>query len=238
MPSVRVGVVGAGRGQPAHHPLRVARALPLLEHGVDRPSASDGAGHLAIGSKRLRTCSLGGALRERQDDMGVVPLGAERDAWREARLLPTVGIRGQEEQEQRATSSLLAVMRAVPDFGHALLGHVQAPRGRITTYTELRFTDGEGAGHRPDGAIVVERGKTSWCALVEVKTSSAELRADQVSRYLDVARDQGFDGVLTISNQLTRDAKTSPVAIDRRKTRRVGLWHLSWWQILTDAAGR
>jgi hypothetical protein len=61
------------------------------------------------------------------------------------------------------------------------------------------------------------------------------LRAEQVSRYLDVARDQGFDGVLTISNQLTRDANTTPVTIDRRKTRRVGLWHLSWWQILTEA---
>jgi hypothetical protein len=138
--------------------------------------------------------------------MAVDGSGSQRDAWHAARLLPTVGIRGQEEQEQRATSSLLAVMGAVPDFGHALLGHLKAPRGRITTYTELRFTDDAGAGHRPDGAIVVERGKTSWCALVEVKTGTAELRADQVSRYLDVARDQGFDGVLTISNQLTRDA--------------------------------
>ena len=40
--------------------------------------------------------------------------------WHPARLIPTVGIRGQEEQEKRATSSLLAVMRAVPEFGHAL----------------------------------------------------------------------------------------------------------------------
>lgn len=31
------------------------------------------------------------------------------------------GIKGQEEQERRATSSLLAVIRAVPEFGHALL---------------------------------------------------------------------------------------------------------------------
>jgi hypothetical protein len=34
---------------------------------------------------------------------------------------PVVGIRGQEEQEKRATSSLLAVMGAVPEFGPALL---------------------------------------------------------------------------------------------------------------------
>jgi hypothetical protein len=158
-----------------------------------------------------------------------------RTAWRPARLISVAGIRGQEEQEQRATSSLLAVMGAVTEFGHAIVGHTGAPKGRIATFTEVSFNDGEGVRHRPDGAIVVERGKTNWCCLVEVKTGSASLTADQVERYLNVARDQGFDGVLTISNQITRNPQTSPVGIDGRKTRRVGLWHLSWWQIMTEA---
>jgi hypothetical protein len=39
------------------------------------------------------------------------------DGWHEARSIPTPGIGGQEEQEKRATSSLLAVMLAVPEFG-------------------------------------------------------------------------------------------------------------------------
>jgi hypothetical protein len=56
---------------------------------------------------------------------------AVEQEWHPARLIPTVGIRGQEEQEKRATSSLLAVMRAVPDFGHALLKGLGAPKGRI-----------------------------------------------------------------------------------------------------------
>jgi len=37
------------------------------------------------------------------------------------------------EQEKRATSSLLAVMRAVPEFGHALVTPLGAPKGRIST---------------------------------------------------------------------------------------------------------
>lgn len=41
--------------------------------------------------------------------------GKAEDGWHEARLIPTSGIGGQEEQEKRATSSLLAVMRAVPE---------------------------------------------------------------------------------------------------------------------------
>ena len=52
------------------------------------------------------------------------------DGWHPARLIPAVGIRGQEEQEKRATSSLLAVMHAVPDFGHSLIGPLGAPKGR------------------------------------------------------------------------------------------------------------
>ena len=119
-----------------------------------------------------------------------------------ARLIPTAGIRGQEEQERRATSSLLAVMHAVPEFGHALLKELGAPKSpTIETYTEVRFKDSAGRTVIPDGAIVCQRGKKTWVALVEVKTAKAALRDEQVECYVELAREQGFDGVLTISNQ-------------------------------------
>jgi hypothetical protein len=157
------------------------------------------------------------------------------DGWHAARLIPTVGIRGQEEQEKRATSSLLAVMRAVPEFGAALVGPLGAPKGRISTYAEVQLKDQSGKTHIPDGAIVVERGKTCWRCLVEVKTGTAELKDEQVNRYLDLARENRLNAVLTISNQITGMPTDSPVAVDRRKLRSVGLVHLSWWRILTEA---
>lgn len=131
-------------------------------------------------------------------------VSSPEDTWQRARLLPTVGIKGQEEQERRATSSLLAVMHAVPEFGHALLRELGAPKSPIIkTFTEVRFKDAAGKSQIPDGAIVCERGKKRWSCLVEVKTGSAALRDEQVASYLDLARDNGFDGVLTISNQIT-----------------------------------
>ncbi|MDW5594727.1 hypothetical protein VSS74_10290 [Conexibacter stalactiti] len=160
---------------------------------------------------------------------------SSRDGWRPARLLPTVGIRGQEEQERRATSALLAVMRAVPEFGHALLKELGAPKSLIQTFAEVRFRTADGKTVIPDGAIVCERGKRSWTCLVEVKTGSAQLRDDQVSSYLDVARDNGFDAVLTISNQITSSSAESPVSVDGRKLKKVALWHFSWWRVITDA---
>jgi hypothetical protein len=159
-----------------------------------------------------------------------------RDSWHPARLIPTVGIKGQEEQERRATSSLLAVMRAVPEFGHALLKELGAPKSPvIETFAEVRFKDSTGKVVIPDGAIVCERGKKTWTCLVEVKTGRASLKDDQVGCYMDVARENGFDGVLTISNQITGSSMESPVAIDKRKVGKRGLWHFSWWRIITEA---
>jgi hypothetical protein len=160
----------------------------------------------------------------------------DTSGWHPARLIPTAGIRGQEEQEKRATSSLLAVMRAVPEFGHALLKELGAPKSPvIETFAEVRFKDVAGKTVIPDGAIVCRRGQKTWTCLVEVKTSGAPLRAEQVGGYLDIARDQGFDGVLTISNQITVASTESPVAVDGRKLKRTALWHFSWWRVLTEA---
>src|SRR3954465_12753702 len=142
--------------------------------------------------------------------------GLDTTDWNPARLIPTAGIRGQEEQERRATSSLLAVMRAVPEFGHALLKELGAPKSPvIDTFAEVRFKDATGKTVIPDGAIVCKRGQKTWTCLVEVKTAGAPRRAEQVNSYLDVARDNGFDGVLTISNQITANHAESPVAVDK-----------------------
>jgi len=157
------------------------------------------------------------------------------EEWHPARLIPVAGIRSEQEQERRATSALLAVMHAVPEFGRALLADAKAPRGRITTFAEVQLRDADGKLSIPDGAVVVERGKTSWRALVEVKTAGNPLKEEQVNRYLDMARDHGFDAVITISNDITPRPTELPVAVDRRKTKRVGAFHLSWWRIMTEA---
>src|SRR4051794_12737593 len=159
-----------------------------------------------------------------------------RENWHPARLIPTVGIKGQEEQERRATSSLLAVMRAVPEFGHGMLKELGAPKSPIIeTFTEVRFKDSAGKTVIPDGAIVCQRGGKTWTCLVEVKTGKAPLRDEQVACYMDVARENGFDGVLTISNQITASSTESPVCVDKRKVGKRGMWHYSWWRMITEA---
>lgn len=158
------------------------------------------------------------------------------EVWRHARLIPTLGSRNEGEREKRATSCLLAVMHGVPEFGHALLKELGAPKSPvIETFAEVRFKNGAGKTVIPDGAIVCERGGTRWVCLVEVKTGADRLTEEQVSNYLDVARDEGFDAVLTISPQITSSSSESPVLVDKRKLRSTKLFHYSWWRVLTEA---
>lgn len=158
----------------------------------------------------------------------------DEKSWNVARLIPTSGINGAEEQERRATSALLAVMGAVKEFGRALTGPLGAPAGQLETFIEVPF---DLAGRRifPDGLIRARRGTKSWTALVEVKTGTNDLATEQLENYLDIARERGFDALITISNQLPPAPGVHPTRVDSRKLRKVNLHHWSWTEVLTQA---
>lgn len=126
-------------------------------------------------------------------------------------------------------------MHVVPDFGRSIVSPLGTPAGRSQTYIESIFELRE-KKVRPDGLIQASRGGRTLTALVEVKTGSNELDTGQVENYLDVAREQGFDVVLTIFNQTALPAQ-HPVTVDKRKfgkgAKSVALHHLSsaefWW---------
>ncbi len=125
-------------------------------------------------------------------------------------------------------------MSAVKEFGRAITAPLGAPAGGVETFIEVPFT-WEDKRVYPDGLIRVRRGSRSWVCLVEVKTGSNQLEATQLESYLDVARVQGFDALLTISNEIPAIAGTHPTSVDKRKLRKVPVYHLSWTQVLTEA---
>jgi hypothetical protein len=156
------------------------------------------------------------------------------EAWHEARLIPTSGINGAEEQERRATSALLAVLSAVKEFGRGFVQPFGAPSGTIECFIEVPFVLGERRLY-PDGLIRVSRGAKSWTALVEVKTGPNQLAAEQLENYLDIAREHGYDAVITISNEIPAVAGQHPTKVDKRKLKKVSLHHVSWSQVLAEA---
>jgi hypothetical protein len=156
------------------------------------------------------------------------------DRWPVARLIPISSASGVEAQERRAASALLAVLGAVNEFGRALLKPLGAPSGKIETFIEVPFKLND-RSIRPDGIIVVSRGSRSWGAIVETKVGSSQLEPEQMDIYLDLAKEMGFEAVLSISNQYVTSSSAYPIEVDKRKTRRVALHHWSWVDVLTEA---
>ncbi|WP_432563982.1 TerD family protein [Kineococcus sp. SYSU DK003] len=159
---------------------------------------------------------------------------AGAEGWQPARLFSIYGVGSAGEQEKRATSALLSTMMGVRAFARAIVSHFGAPGGAVEAYLEVPFELGEARVY-PDGVLRVARAGKIWTGLVEVKTGDGQLRRDQVENYLDVARAQGFDAVITISNDIPPAAGEHPVEVDKRKLRKVALHHLSWAEVLHEA---
>lgn len=153
-----------------------------------------------------------------------------------ARLIPVIA---DTRKEQRATSVFLATLSAVPDFAQTLFataGQRLGKRSVIDTFTEVVFKDStDSARDRPDGLVRVTTGKRSWSALLEAKIGSATLDAQQVEKYLQLARDNSIDAVITISNQFAPRPEHGPVEVSKALTRKVSVFHWSWSSILTEA---
>jgi hypothetical protein len=155
-----------------------------------------------------------------------------------ARLIPVSGIGSEQEAETRATSALLAVLTIVRDFSSHLLaplGASTAKKASVEAFTEPPYKY-NGKASRPDGLILVSYGSKKWAALVEVKTGEAILDAEQVNTYIDIAREQGIDAVITISNEIPPGPGVHPtVGLKTRSNSKVKVHHMSWTSILSSA---
>ena len=50
-----------------------------------------------------------------------------------------------------------------------------------------------------------------------------------------MARMHGFDGLMTISNEILPDPDALPYEVDRRRVGKLTVRHVSWWKVLTEA---
>ncbi|WP_169730790.1 hypothetical protein [Leisingera aquimarina] len=151
-----------------------------------------------------------------------------------ARLFPVLA---ETNRERRVTSIFLAVLTQVPPLATeilASLGQRVGTRTRISTFTEVVLKEKTDQDCRPDGLIVLESGSRRWTALVETKIAKNDLSDDQVVRYVELARANGVDAVITISNQFVSRADHSPVSVPKKLLRKTELFHWSWSWLATQ----
>lgn len=88
-------------------------------------------------------------------------------ARHEVRLFPSVRISSGREAELRATASLLAIAKAVSEFGRAVVKMAGGPGGRLECYTEVPISDSDPdvPDLRPDGLLIVKRGENGMAGV-------------------------------------------------------------------------
>ena len=126
-----------------------------------------------------------------------------------ARLIPVVA---DSRKEERVVSIFLAALTRVRPFAKAILDRLDSRVGRrsvLAAYTEVEFPSSDtNTKDRPDGLLSLTTRRTRWTALVEAKIGAAEIDADQIQRYGELARRFQIDAVVTLSNQLVQGNRT------------------------------
>ena len=153
-----------------------------------------------------------------------------------ARIFPVLS---NSSKEGRTTSIVLACLSLVREFGEDVLGKIGqrlGARSEVACYTEIVFKDQKvNLKDRPDGLIVLSTGKNTWRALVETKIGTAQLYPEQIEKYQALAKENGVDAVITISNQYTTDPRHHPCEGIRKSRSKIPVFHFSWMSILTIA---
>ncbi len=152
-----------------------------------------------------------------------------------ARLFPVLA---ETSKEGRTLSVVLSCLANVHEFGESLfksVGQRVGARTNIEVFTEIVFAETEKNKLRPDGLVVLKAGSRIWTALIEAKVGLQKLDAQQIERYLQLAKEKKIDAVITISNQFTVRPDHHPISISKVAQRKVELYHWSWMSILTQA---
>ncbi|MFK7940592.1 MAG: hypothetical protein AB8B82_14520 [Roseovarius sp.] len=87
---------------------------------------------------------------------------------------------------------------------------------------------------RPDGLIACQKGKTNWAAFIEAKSEKNLIRVDQITSYLELAKQTGVENIITISNEFARVPSEPPYHVDRKKSRSLNVMHFAWSDIRTS----
>lgn len=152
-----------------------------------------------------------------------------------SRLFPVLA---DTSKEGRTLSIFLACLENVDEFGRALLvslGQRPGARTRIETFTEVILKNGAEKSHRPDGLILTKNGSRQWSSLVEAKVGNSNLTVEQIQSYIEIAKSNKIDTVVTISNQFAPLPTHHPLHAELGNQRKINILHWSWMFILTQA---
>ena len=152
---------------------------------------------------------------------------------------PTCLIPVASDKEVGVISVVLAMIQSVPSFAGALLnsiGQRVGTRSKIECLTEVVFKKNPpNLVLRPDGLLIINIGNRSWKALIEAKIGKHQIEEKQIANYCQLAKHNGIDTVITISNQFAALPTHHPLKLTKKTTGGIKVYHWSWMYIMTQA---
>ena len=187
---------------------------------------------------------IGSLLSELPERLNYYGVDIDFLSEKRARLFPS-GTSVKQTKEANLTSIFLSTLTAIRPYREALLGvlnpkakKVSNKTAQLHVFTEINNINPNGLKSnkgRPDGLIVLTTGKAQtieWAAFVEVKVN-ADLEIEQISRYLDIAKQHEVD-FITISDQIVSTPFQTPIQ-EKLNSRNINVYHWSWIYIRTKA---
>ena len=83
--------------------------------------------------------------------------------------------------------------------------------------------------------IVIDTSRNQWRALVEAKIGTADLKYEQIKEYVELAKKNDIDSLITISNQFTAYPDHHPVDGVNQLGGKIKIYHFSWMRLITIA---
>lgn len=142
-------------------------------------------------------------------------------------------------KEGRTLSVFLSCMENVYEYRNAIFSDIGVKahsKTRLEIFTEVVLKKSGPKPLRPDGLIIVTNGQQVWKALIEAKVGPSEITAEQIEPYLELAKINGIDAVVTVSNQFAPLPSHYPIAISPTAAKKAKLYHWSWTYLLTLAS--
>jgi len=142
-------------------------------------------------------------------------------------------------KEGRTLSIFLACLENVFEYRNAVFSDIGVKthtKTRLEIFTEVVLKKAGPKPLRPDGLIIVTNGSSVWKALIEAKVGTSEVTAEQIEPYLELAKLNGIDAVITVSNQFAPLPSHYPIVISPTSAKKAKLFHWSWTYLLTLAS--
>ncbi len=142
------------------------------------------------------------------------------------------------QASKAAAAAYLSLISGVEKIGEATLSRMgikKAPFHCLPGATFQLIDPSSSIEVETDGHIVIQVGRTPWKAIVEVSIGDNELDPKRVNLLHKLAKQEGFDAVITIGNSHPTEDGLPPIKLDRRRLKKIPICHFSWENLFSAA---